>query len=160
VASVRGQRNDRADRCGSLFLAGFLTGSGDEHSNSPGQGISNPRFAEELIEFDARFLTASHAITMPSDLRGSQHLPRTAGGAGLAKRRPDLPIAIGGPSATAFADQLLQACDVVFRGRAEVSLVHWLRKLSDQAPEGYSRHRFRPAKKFDAGNLFRNRETL
>ncbi|HEY9072121.1 MAG TPA: radical SAM protein [Candidatus Ozemobacteraceae bacterium] len=107
-------------RCGAPFLAGALVEAGFEAEV----------IAEELTVFDARLMDE---ICRSADVVGLSlalnTLPRGLHVAqALKRRRPDLPVVAGGPSASAFADKLLTACDAVFRGRAETSLPVALRR--------------------------------
>jgi len=55
----------------------------------------------------------------------------------LKRRRPDLPIVAGGPSASAFAHKLLGPCDAVMQGRAEVTLPRLLQAWLAAAHDGH-----------------------
>lgn len=108
-------------RCGAPFLAGALEK----------QGFRCRVFAEELVDFDRSLLNriarefdaVALSVTLNTLHRGLQ-LARA-----LKARHPELPIAFGGPSASNFADHLLQVGDAVFKGRGEVSLSLWLAAL-------------------------------
>ena len=113
-------------RCASPFLAGACENA----------GYSCRVFAEELIEFSPALLDR---ISQEFDAVGISvalnTLPRGLQIARALKRRQSrLPIAMGGPSASAFADKLLDAADVVFHGRSEVTFPRWLKTLDDGTP--------------------------
>lgn len=108
-------------RCGAPFLAGSLSDAGFEAEV----------IAEELTPFDGKLMDE---IVQTADAVGLSlalnTLPRGLQVArALKRRRPGLPVVAGGPSASAFADRLLTACDAVFRGRAETSLPEALHRF-------------------------------